>query len=217
MTRLRLFPLRTVLFPGMPLDLQVFEERYRTLVAECLESGEPFGVALIREGVEVGGDATPHPIGCTARIRRVSPTRDGRLLLRAEGVRRFHVVTLHHDRPYLSADVDYPVDETADVPDARLADAQERLRQFYRLRDTMAHEYHRAFELPEMPGALADRVGAVGRGLVSERQLQQLLAALNVRRRFDLADEILTALVAATHQQAAAVISQRWAQPGQRN
>ncbi|MEX2372401.1 MAG: LON peptidase substrate-binding domain-containing protein, partial [Dehalococcoidia bacterium] len=57
MDRLRLFPLRTVLFPGMALSLQVFEERYRVLVAECLEADEPFGVVLIREGPEVGGAA----------------------------------------------------------------------------------------------------------------------------------------------------------------
>ncbi len=43
---LRLFPLQSVLFPGATLPLQVFEERYRLLVAECIEEGAPFGVAV---------------------------------------------------------------------------------------------------------------------------------------------------------------------------
>ena len=217
MARLRLFPLRTVLFPGMDLPLQVFEERYRTLVAECLETREPFGVALIREGAEVGGPAVPHPVGCTARIRRVSPTRDGRLALECVGVRRFRVAQLYDDRPYLSADVEYPVDEAGDVSEEALEVVRERLRQLYRLRDTIANEYHRDVELPASPGALADRVGALGRGLLTDRQLQQMLATLNVRRRFELADDILTTIVSATHEQAAAVVAQRWAALERRN
>lgn len=217
MSWLRLFPLHTVLFPGMALPLQVFEERYRTLVAECLESGEPFGVVLIRDGPEVGGNAVPHSMGCTARITKVAPTRDGRLAVEAVGERRFRIVRLHEDRPYLSADVEYPVDEAHEVPEEALEAARERLRQLRRLRDTISNEYHREIETPATPAALADEVGALARGLVTDRQLQQLLSTLNVRRRFDLADEMLTALVAATHEQAAAVVAQRWARTEQRN
>ena len=217
MNRLRLFPLRTVLFPGMDLHLQVFEERYRTLVAECLETGEPFGVVLIKEGPEVGGNAVPHRVGCTARITHVAPTRDGRLALYAIGGRRFRIAQLHEDLPYLSADVEYPVDEIVDVPSDAVEATGERLRQFYRLRDTIGNEYHRDIELPASAGALADRVGALGRGMVTDRQLQRLLSTLNVRRRFDIADDILTTIVSATHEQAAAVVAQRWAAPERRN
>lgn len=217
MTRLRLFPLRTVLFPGMELPLQVFEERYRTLVAECIETGEPFGVTLIRHGDEVGGQAEPHSMGCTARLRRVAPTRDGRLQVSAVGVRRFRIVRLHEDRPYLSADVEYPVDEAGEIPAERMERAAELLRHLHRLRHAIAGEYWREVSVAAQPGALADEVGASARGLVTERQLQRLLAALDVRRRFDLADEIIGALVSATHEQAAVVVAQRWARPEQRN
>lgn len=217
MPRLRLFPLRTVLFPGMDLQLQVFEERYRALVAECLEAGEPFGVVLIKEGAEVGGAAVPHTVGCTARIARVAPIRDGRLSLNAVGARRFRIQRLHEDRAYLSADVEYPVDEVAEVPEAALDATRERVRQLHRLRDTIGSEYHREIELPASAGALADRVGALGRGMVTDRQLQRLLSTLNVRRRFDIADDILTTIVSATHEQAAAVVAQRWATPERRN
>ncbi|MGE3960720.1 MAG: LON peptidase substrate-binding domain-containing protein [Dehalococcoidia bacterium] len=217
MSRLRLFPLRTVLFPGMELPLQVFEDRYRTLVAECIQNGEPFGVSLIREGPEVGGPAVPHQVGCTARIVRVSPTRDGRLALQCVGVRRFRIVQLYDDRAYLSADVEYPVDETGEVDPEALEAVRARLRRLYRLRDTIANEYHRDVDVPESPGLLADRIGALGRGLLTDRQLQQLLATLDVRRRFELADDVLTAAVSSTHEQAAAVVAQRWAALERRN
>ncbi len=217
MDRLRLFPLRTVLFPGMDLDLQVFEERYRLLVAECIESGEPFGVVLIKGGPEVGGNATTHNVGCTAEIRRVTPTRDGRLALKARGARRFRIRDLHDDQLYLSADVEYPVDESTDVDEELIAAAQERLRQWHRLRDTIAREYHRDVVLASGPGELADQIGGLARGLVTDRQLQAILSLLNVRRRLEVADEVLATMIAATHQQAAAVIAQRWAQPDRRN
>lgn len=217
MDRLRLFPLRTVLFPGMDLDLQVFEERYRLLVAECIESGEPVGVALIKDGPEVGGNAVPHNVGCTAQIRRVTPTRDGRLSLKARGVRRFRIRELHDDQPYLGADVEYPVDESSDADEELIATAHERLRQWHRLRDTIAREYHRDIVLASSPGDLADQVGGLARGLVTDRQLQSLLSTLKVRRRLELANELLATMIAATHEQAAAVIAQRWAQPDRRN
>lgn len=217
MSRLRLFPLRTVLFPAMDLQLQVFEDRYRTLVAECLEHREPFGVVLIREGSEVGGTAVPHRVGCTARIKSVAPTRDGRLLLNAVGGVRFRITETHEDQPYLSADVEFPVDEIGEIPEEALASARERMRQLHRLRDTIANEFHRDAGVPESAGALADQVGALGRGMVTDRQLQRLLSTLNVRRRFDAADDLLTTIVSATHQQAAAVVAQRWAAPERRN
>lgn len=217
MSRLRLFPLRTVLFPGMDLQLQVFEERYRTLIAECLESGEPFGVVLIREGSEVGGPAVPQRVGCTARIRCVAPTRDGRLIVDAVGGTRFRIAQLYDDQPYLAADVEFPVDEIAEVPAEALEDAQARMRQLQRLRDTIGNEYHREVGVPASAGALADRVGALGRGMVTDRQLQRLLSTLNIRRRFDAADDLLTTIVSATHEQAAAVVAQRWAAPERRN
>ena len=51
---LPLFPLNTVLFPGMVMPLHIFEQRYRTMIGRCIEEQSPFGVVLIREGVEVG-------------------------------------------------------------------------------------------------------------------------------------------------------------------
>jgi uncharacterized protein len=216
-TRLRLFPLQTVLFPGMPLTLTVFEERYKTLIAECLETDEPFGVALIREGAEVGGPAVPYSTGTIARIVRVQPAAEGRLTVTARGVRRFRVTQLYDDRPYLSADIEYPVDEASEVPELLIEQTQDRYRQLQRLRHTIANEYHRQVQVPDSPGPLADAVASAAHGLVQPRELQRLLATLDVRKRLDRASDVLASLVTATHQQAAAVVAQRWSSPDRRN
>lgn len=217
MSRLRLFPLHTVLFPGMELSLHVFEERYRHLVAECLDSGEDFGVVLIREGPEVGGVAVPHSMGTTARMTHLSPLRDGRLALEAKGVKRFRILETFEDQPYLTADVEYPVDEHSEVPEALLEETRGRFVQWQRLRDTIANEYRRDIVPPEAPGILADAVGAIGRGLASERVLQRMLATLDVSKRLEQASEVLAGAITATHEQAQAVVAQRWAGVERRN
>ena len=53
-TKIPIFPLRSVLCPGVALPLHIFEDRYRLMVERCLGQGEPFGVVLIREGRETG-------------------------------------------------------------------------------------------------------------------------------------------------------------------
>jgi len=101
MTLLPLFPLQKVLFPGMPLELRIFEERYKIMINECRQSGSPFGIVLIESGQEVGGSAIPHVVGCTAHISRVQDLPGGRMLIVVVGRERFRIEELHHDRPYL--------------------------------------------------------------------------------------------------------------------
>lgn len=99
---LPLFPLNTVLFPGMPLTLHIFEERYKQMVGLCLQQQRPFGVVLIREGVaEQGPLPEPHAVGCTAHIAQAQPLVEGRMYLMTIGQERFRIVSLRHDRPYL--------------------------------------------------------------------------------------------------------------------
>jgi Lon protease-like protein len=91
---LALFPLGTVLFPGVLLPLHVFEERYRRMVRDLLEADHEqreLGVVAIREGREVGADGLRalHPVGCVARLRRVDPYADGRFDIVCVGTTRF--------------------------------------------------------------------------------------------------------------------------------
>lgn len=110
MDRLPLFPLNTVLFPGMPLYLHIFEDRYKLMIGRCVERREPFGVVLIKSGSEVeglGSAAEPYLIGCTAHITQVQPIGDGRLNIVAMGHERFKIVAAHHDQPFLMGDIEY--------------------------------------------------------------------------------------------------------------
>jgi uncharacterized protein len=88
---LPLFPLHTVLLPGAPLGLRVFERRYLDLVAECGRSGGSFGICLILEGEETGVAATPAAFGVEARIEDFGSDRNGLLTLQVRGQRRFRV------------------------------------------------------------------------------------------------------------------------------
>lgn len=111
---LPLFPLSSVLFPGMPLKLHIFEERYKLMINQCLDNQEPFGVVLIASGTEALGPlATPHMVGTTAHIQHVQKLPYERMNIMAMGRDRFHVNQLFSDRPYLYGDVELqPFDET---------------------------------------------------------------------------------------------------------
>lgn len=106
-----LFPLGTVLFPGTPLPLHVFEPRYRALMHDVMSQPQPwsFGVIAIREGYEVGSASVKslYDVGCTAVIQQVEQFPDGRYAVLLVGDRRFHVLALDESQPYLQADVDF--------------------------------------------------------------------------------------------------------------
>jgi Lon protease-like protein len=86
-----LFPLNTVLFPGGPLSLRIFERRYLDLVRDCTRNGTGFGVCLILQGREAGEPAVPAAVGTFARIVDFYTLSDGLLGIRASGGERFHV------------------------------------------------------------------------------------------------------------------------------
>jgi Lon protease-like protein len=95
---LPLFPLGSVLYPGLVLPLHVFEERYRQLVADLLAGPEPrqFGVIAIRHGRETGinGVSALYATGCTAVLQRVERHDDGRYDLLTVGAERFKLLRL---------------------------------------------------------------------------------------------------------------------------
>jgi Lon protease-like protein len=115
--QLPLFPLGTVLVPGMRLSLHVFEPRYRQLVADLLNAEDPgapeFGVVALKQGWEVGELKDVYDVGTTARVTDVLPHPDGRCDLAAVGERRFVIESLDTtSQPYLMATV-YPLGEPA--------------------------------------------------------------------------------------------------------
>jgi Lon protease-like protein len=112
-----LFPLHTVLCPGIVLPLHVFEERYRALTRHCLATGTPFGVVLIREGREAGTSTPPAlaDVGALVEIREAGRYADGRYDLLAAATGRFAIDSVDPGRaPYLVADVTPLEDEVGD-------------------------------------------------------------------------------------------------------
>ena len=108
MIELPLFPLNTVLFPDMPIPLHIFEQRYKLMVQTCVQEQQPFGIVLIEEGqAENGPLAVPYEIGCTAEIVEVQPLDDGRFLIMAIGQKRFRILSLKRNQPYLVGLVEY--------------------------------------------------------------------------------------------------------------
>src|SRR5690348_9618945 len=119
-----LFPLGSVLYPGLVLPLHIFEERYRQLVADLVDRPEPreFGVIATRHGRETGVDGVSalYDTGCTAVVRQVEAYEDGRFDLITVGARRFMLVALGDQAPYFSGDVDFLPDDPDEAGEAAL-------------------------------------------------------------------------------------------------
>jgi Lon protease-like protein len=134
-----LFPLHTVLCPGIVVPLHIFEERYRALTRHCLETGGPFGVVLIKDGRDVGvrGVSSLAGVGAFAEIRQAGRYPDGRYDLLAAGTGRFLIESVDAgSEPYLMAEVTPLDDEVGDEPRAeRLAASA--IRRFVRYLELM--------------------------------------------------------------------------------
>lgn len=106
---LPMFPLGSVVVPGMVLPLHVFEARYRRLVRDCLAGDGHFGVVLIERGSEVGGGDVRTDAGTLVRLARAAELPDGRFAVAAVGLRRIRVARWLPDDPYPRAEVaDWP-------------------------------------------------------------------------------------------------------------
>jgi uncharacterized protein len=151
---LPLFPLGSVLYPGLVLPLHIFEDRYRQLVADLLDGPEPqeFGVIAIRHGRETGVDGVSalFETGCTAVLRQVEQYEDGRYDLITVGQRRFTLLSLGDQAPYFSGDVEFLPDEQGDEAEAGVAVAavQQAFRSYL---DVLAERGGAQITIPELP------------------------------------------------------------------
>ena len=103
--RIPIFPLDVVLFPGIPLPLHIFEDRYKLMMRECMEQRREFGVVMTRDdGVAA--------VGCTAAILQVvKQYPDGRMDILTVGRTPFQMSDVYDEKQYLEADVEYLEDE----------------------------------------------------------------------------------------------------------
>jgi hypothetical protein len=194
------FPLGTVLFPGLVLPLHIFEERYRVLVRELVANtaDEPheFGVVTLRRGSEVQAlpegdtdqpvDATPvtadtlYEVGCTAELRQVTELPDGRFDIVTVGRRRFRLLGVEAGAaPYLTAEVEWlpeeKADDTADLLAPRVLAAFRTYLELLRPASEVLDQ------VPDDPTVLSHLVAATAQLTTDERHL--LLAAPDTTTR----------------------------------
>ena len=149
-----LFPLGTVLFPGLVLPLNIFEPRYRQLVRDLLDAPEAeqrFGVVAIRQGREVGDDgvAALYDVGCAAQLRRTEKQDDGGYLIITVGTTRFKLTGLDTDsQPYLQGDVEWLFDADGDDPETAVLAVQRAFRTYL---NALAVARDTEIEIPELP------------------------------------------------------------------
>src|SRR5215467_8352590 len=94
-----LFPLHVVVFPGTPLPLHIFEERYKEMVGTAIRENSEFGIVLAREDGIVNA-------GCTVVVEKLTEMYpDGRMDIITRGRRRFEVLSLNDEKAYLQAEV----------------------------------------------------------------------------------------------------------------
>jgi Lon protease-like protein len=197
--RLPVFPLGTVLFPGLVLPLHIFEERYRTLVRELVARTDDlpheFGVVTLRHGWEVESpdgvaerpaDGTVdaghlHEVGCTAELRQVNELPDGRFDIVTVGRRRFRVLGVEAgSAPYLTAEIEWMPDE--DGPDEFAALLAPRVLAVFRTYlDLLRPDNDTIDQVPDDPTVLSHLIAATAQLTVDERQ--QLLAAPDTATR----------------------------------
>jgi Lon protease-like protein len=209
-----LFPLGTVLLPGAPLPLHIFEERYRRLVADLLTlpaDEREFGVIAIQAGREVGVDGVTalHEIGCVAQVATTRPSPDGTYELETIGTRRFRLLEVDQGAPYLRGNVEW-LPEPAGEATELVPVVTER---YIRYRAELARMHGADIAPPELPGdprllsylvaatviaSIGDRQGFLeqydaaarlaleSRWLVREAAILRRLSAIPADRRFDV-------------------------------
>ncbi len=184
---LPLFPLGTVLYPGLLLPLNIFEERYLRLVHDLLEGPEPrrFGVIAIQKGRETGVDGISalHEIGCTATLREVAEQDDGRLHLVTVGTQRFRLASLDGSRPYLQGEVELLEETVGDEAAAGLA-AQAVQGGFRGYVEALASQESVEVSVPELPDEPLLLSYLVAASMILDLPVrQQLLAEPDAERR----------------------------------
>ena len=189
--RLPLFPLGTVLVPGLVLPLHIFEPRYRQLVAdleELPEDDREFGVVAIREGGEVGAGSLRalYDVGCAATLQRVTTAEDGRSQILSTGIRRFRLVDLDvdADTPYLTGLVEWVDEVEGDLDPSTMLRSRALWARYTELLGGFGPQVVQ--DLPQDPGPLSYLLATAvvmplhqRQGLLSARTDAERLAAIN--------------------------------------
>jgi len=157
---LPLFPLQTVLYPGLPIPLHVFEDRYRRMFKRVLDGERRFGVVAIVKGQEVGPAASYHPVGCLAEVAEVRRHADGRLDVVARGLSRFRIDGVVQAAPYIVAEVSELPETTGEAAEQRSVKAGRLFTRYVAALLQMTGGQVEAIDIPEDPVAASYLVAA---------------------------------------------------------
>lgn len=166
-----LFPLSSLLVPGLVLPLHIFEPRYRQLlvdISDLPDEERGFGVVAIREGREVGTDGVRamYDVGTFASLREVTTFDDGRSDVITVGAERFRLGALVEGKPYLQAEVEWLPE---DAGDATVDLARKTREAFYEYRSLLSDE-DESDDLPDDPRVVSYLVTAA---LIADLRLRQ--------------------------------------------
>ncbi|MFG3245863.1 LON peptidase substrate-binding domain-containing protein [Streptomyces sp. NPDC048187] len=213
--RLPLFPLNSVLFPGLVLPLNIFEERYRAMMRELLKTPEDeprrFAVVAIRDGCEVApsapglpdGTATTesgptagfgadplkafHKVGCIADAATIRERSDGTFEVLATGTNRVRLVSVDASGPFLTAELEPLPEEPGDEAGALAEGVLRSFRQYQkRLAGARERSLATGADLPDEPGVVSYLVAAAM--MLDTPTKQRLLQAPDTASR--LRDEL---------------------------
>ncbi|MGX8905607.1 LON peptidase substrate-binding domain-containing protein [Streptomyces netropsis] len=207
--RLPLFPLNSVLFPGLVLPLNVFEQRYRALMRDlsALPEDEPrrFGVVAIRDGSEVAPSAPglpegarpepgpasgfgPDPIkafhlvGCTADAATIRERENGTYEVLATGTTRFRLLSVDASGPYLTGEVESIAEEQGEEAGALASGVVRAFRAYQkRLAGARERSLNGEADLPGEPSVLSYLVAAAA--VLDTPAKQRLLEAPDTAAR----------------------------------
>ena len=187
--RLPLFPLNSVLFPGLVLPLNIFEERYRAMMRELLKTPEDesrqFAVVTIRDGHEVattspglpdqtaapergpaagfGDDPIKafHGVGCVADAATIRERADGTFEVLATGTTRVRLLSVDASGPFLTAELEELAEDPGDEAGALAEGVLRSFRQYQkRLAGARERSLSTGADLPDEPSVLSYLVAA---------------------------------------------------------
>ncbi|MFF5478802.1 LON peptidase substrate-binding domain-containing protein [Streptomyces sp. NPDC012935] len=213
--RLPLFPLNSVLFPGLVLPLNVFEERYRAMMRDLLKTPEEearqFAVVAIRDGHEVAQSAPGmpdptavpdrgpaagfgpdplkafHGVGCVADAATIRERADGTFEVLATGTTRVRLLSVDASGPFLTAELEELPDETGEEAGALAEGVLRAFRQYQkRLAGARERSLSTTADLPDQPSVVSYLVAAAM--MLDTPTKQRLLQSPDIASR--LRDEL---------------------------
>lgn len=162
-----MFPLRVVLFPGRPLPVHLFEDRYRQMLTDVLDKDRRFGIVAIRAGTAEQPSPSTFEVGCVTEVEQVTWLPDGRADLITRGVQRCRVLRWLDAAPYHRAEVSLLADGDDTADPAQVAALRELLAPYLQ---ALGAPDELVCQLPESPDHLAWLAAAAAQVDLDEQQ-----------------------------------------------